>query len=30
MSEVKQFIEALEEWLLDTEITDVTPSTDEQ
>lgn len=30
MSDIKEFLTAFEEWLLDTEITDITPSTDEQ
>lgn len=31
MSDIKEFLEALEDWFLsDNEITDITPSTDEQ
>lgn len=30
MNDIKEFLTALEDWLLDTEITDITPSTNEQ
>lgn len=30
MTEIKQFVTALEDWLLSDEIIDTTPSTDEQ